>query len=81
MPSAATKANAIKQVKELFNCDRVVAFGDAVNDMNMFTIADECYAVENAVSELKEVATGIIACNDEDGVARWLEEKVSKEFG
>lgn len=76
MPSAATKANAIKKLKELFNCDRVIAFGDAVNDKNMFTIADECYAVENAVPELKACATGIISCNDEDGVARWLEEHV-----
>lgn len=76
MPSATTKANAINKVKELYNCDRVVAFGDATNDINMFTLADECYAVENAVEELKKCATGIIASNDEDGVARWLEEYV-----
>lgn len=38
----------------------------------MFRIADECYAVSNAVDELKEIATGIIDSNDNDGVAKWL---------
>ena len=38
----------------------------------MFEISDECYAVANAVPELKAYATGEIASNDEDGVAKWL---------
>ena len=38
----------------------------------MFEISDECYAVENAVDELKAVATGVIESNEEDGVAKWL---------
>jgi hypothetical protein len=29
----------------------------------MFKISDECYAVENAMEELKEYATGIINSN------------------
>ena len=38
----------------------------------MFQIADECYAMENAMDELKEIATGIIGSNNDDGVAKWL---------
>lgn len=72
MPKKATKAQAILKLKELWKCGRVVSFGDAVNDIPMFEISDECYAVENAVGQLKEMATGIVACNDEDGVAKWL---------
>ena len=72
MPGKATKAEAIKKLKKLWKCDRVVSFGDAINDSPMFEISDECYAVENAVPELKEIATGIIAGNDYDGVAQWL---------
>lgn len=49
-----------------------MVFGDGKNDIDMFELADESYAVSNAVPELKEAATGVIASNDEDGVARWL---------
>ncbi len=76
MPKEATKANAILQLKNYLGCDRIVAFGDGVNDIDMFEIADECYAVSNAVDELKAVATGIIKSNDNDGVAKWLAENI-----
>ena len=73
LPANASKASAALHVKELYGCDRIVCFGDEINDIPMFEIADESYAVENAAPELKEIATGIIPCNDEDGVAHWLE--------
>lgn len=73
MPKKATKAEAIRTLKKMWDCDRVVSFGDAINDIPMFQISDECYAVKNAVEELKKIATGIIDSNDEDGVAKWLE--------
>lgn len=72
MPAKASKKNAIQKLKELWNCDKVISFGDAINDIPMFEISDECYAVENAVDELKAHATGIIESNDNDGVAKWL---------
>lgn len=76
MPRGATKANAIQKLKELWDCDRIISFGDAVNDIPMFQISDECYAVENAVEELKQLATGIIGGNDADGVTEWLKTHV-----
>lgn len=72
MPANASKAGAAKWLKELYGCDRLVAFGDGKNDMDLFEAADEAYAVANAVPELKAVATGIIESNANDGVARWL---------
>jgi len=77
MPAKASKANAIRRLKKMWGCTRVVSFGDAVNDLPMFEISDECYAVSNAVDELKAVATGIIESNEEDGVARWLLHRLS----
>lgn len=74
MPRKATKANAILKLKELLGCDRIVSFGDAINDIPMFRISDECYAVENAVGELKSLATSVIESNNNDGVAKWLSE-------
>ena len=74
MPKCASKASAVMQLKEIVGADRLVVFGDGMNDMPIFEVADECYAVGNAVEELKAAATGIIGCNTEDGVAKWLEE-------
>lgn len=74
MPQAASKANAVLQLKERLGCGRVVAFGDGKNDLDLFEIADEGYAVENAVDELKAIAAGVIGSNEEDGVAKWLEQ-------
>ena len=72
MPIAASKSNAIRELKALLECEKVISFGDALNDIPMFEISDECYAVENAVDGLKAVATGIIGSNREDSVAKWL---------
>jgi len=59
MPKAASKANAILQLKERLGCDRIVSFGDGENDIDMFRISDEAYAVDNAVESLKKVAPGL----------------------
>lgn len=72
MPVQASKANAIKQLQSMLGCSRVIVFGDGKNDIDMFQIADESYAVENAHDDLKKYATDIIPSNDEDGVAQWL---------
>lgn len=72
LPKQATKANAVLDLKRFLNCDKVICFGDGKNDISMFDISDECYAVENADLELKHRATAVIQSNNDDGVARWL---------
>jgi len=74
LPKNITKGASILKLKELLNCDRVVCFGDGVNDINMFEVSDESYAVKNAKDEIKNIATGVIASCDDDGVARFLKE-------
>lgn len=71
-PQNATKATAIQRVKELCGCQRVIVFGDSVNDIPMFRMADEAYATENAIDELKSIATETIGDNNSDGVTKWL---------
>ena len=71
-PKNASKANAILALKEMLGCDKIVCFGDGKNDVSMFELADECYAVANAEPELKTIATAIIESNEADGVAKWL---------
>ena len=77
MPLEASKSNAIKQLQTMLDCEKLIVFGDGKNDMDMFQMADESYAVANAHEELKKCATEVILSNDEDGVARWLEEHFS----
>ena len=72
MPREASKANAIRQLKARLGCERLIVFGDGKNDIDMFQMADESHAVENAHDDLKQYATDIILSNDEDGVAKWL---------
>ena len=79
MPREASKANAVRRLKALLDCDEVIAFGDGKNDIDMFEIADKSYAVANANGELKSLADGILLSNDEDGVARFLEETCRAE--
>ena len=72
VPKEATKEKGALKLKEIFGCDKIVAFGDGVNDIPLFRAADECYAVSNAAPELKEIATAVIGSNEEDSVAKWL---------
>ncbi len=78
MPRQATKAQGAKRLKESLGCSRIVAFGDAMNDLPLFAAADESYAVANAKEELKAAASAVIGSNEEDGVARFLLERLGE---
>jgi 5-amino-6-(5-phospho-D-ribitylamino)uracil phosphatase len=71
----ASKYNAVKFLRENYKFDKIIGFGDNYNDIPLFEACDECYAVSNAVEELKEKATGIIAECNSDGVARFIFER------
>ena len=68
----ASKANGIKFLADYVEHSKVITFGDGENDVPMFEIADECYALENASDGLKAIATGIIGNNNDDAVVRFL---------
>ena len=68
----ASKSNGIRFLRERYGFDEVVAFGDNLNDLPMFEIADEAYAMSNALDEVKAAATGILGSNNEDSVARFI---------
>ncbi len=79
MPRKATKLHAVLKLKDLWHCDKVISFGDSVNDIPMFRISDECYAVANATDSLKAIATDVIGDNNSDSVAKWLESHARNE--
>lgn len=76
MNKKASKASAAEELKKLLGVDRIVAFGDNLNDIPLFEIADEAYAVSGACDELKKIADGVIGSNDDDAVARFLIERL-----
>lgn len=78
-PKEATKAQAALRLKKRLGCDKLIAFGDAMNDLPLFYAADESYAVENAMPEVKAAATAVIGSNEDSGVARFLMERMEKE--
>ncbi len=73
MPREATKAHAAQRLKAMLGFERMVCFGDAINDLPLFHAADACYAVRGAAPALKHAATGTIGANDEDAVALFLQ--------
>lgn len=72
MPKGATKAQAALRLKEITGADKLVVFGDGYNDLKLFEVADEAYAVSNAEEAVKAAATAVIDSCDNDAVAKWL---------
>ncbi|MEA4832886.1 MAG: HAD-IIB family hydrolase [Oscillospiraceae bacterium] len=68
----ASKYSAVEYLRHEYKFDKVVTFGDNHNDISLFKAGDECYAVANAVTELKAHSTDVISGNTDDGVAKWL---------
>jgi len=78
MHKEATKAKAVSALAQhwdIFQAE-IVAFGDDLNDMDMLSYAGVGVAMENAFDEVKAVSDFVCLRNDEDGVAKWLEENI-----
>ncbi len=73
--SNASKANGIKALAKYADFEKIIGFGDNLNDLPMFKLADEAYAPANAVDEIKSIATGVIGHHNEDAIALYLKER------
>ncbi len=73
----ANKGTAVDNLKKQLGASKVICFGDSDNDLSMFALADECYAPENANSDIKKAANSIIGHHHKDGVAHFLRERFS----
>ncbi len=71
----ATKDQAIRTLVERYSLAgrEIVVFGDQVNDLKMFKIADRAVAVGNAAEAVKHQADAVIGANDTDSVAKFLQ--------
>ena len=71
-PGVISKASAVTALKSELGADRLVVFGDSLNDLPMFDVADVAVAVGNALPEVKEAADIVIDPNYTDAVARFI---------
>ena len=82
-PIKATKEDSLITIAKILgvNTQNCVVFGDQENDIGMFKIAGEAYAVENAIDRLKLISTRVIASNQNDGVAKHLKRIMLQDRG
>jgi len=76
----SSKKDGVSFLKKQLNAKRTICFGDNLNDIPMFEIADEKYAASNARNELKAIATEVIGKNNDDAVARFLQNRNQIKF-
>lgn len=74
--SGINKAVGLKQVADYFMVpqERIIAFGDEDNDLEMIEYAGHGVAMGNAINELKNISKFITKTNEEDGIAHYIEE-------
>lgn len=70
------KAVGLQKIAHYFDIpkDRIIAFGDEDNDLEMIDYAGVGVAMGNAIDELKSLANHVTATNEEDGIGIFLEE-------
>ena len=75
---AATKEKAIEALCHHLKIisSQIAAFGDDFNDIGMLTLCGKGVAMENAIEEVKKAAGEVCASNENDGVAKWIEENL-----
>ncbi len=70
----STKGNAIERLKTMSNLEQshVTVFGDEINDIPMFEIAEHPVAVGNALNQVKNKAKETIGHNHENAVVDYV---------
>lgn len=77
-PLRATKGNALRWCSGHFGfgMEELIAFGDSLNDVSMLEAAGTGIAMGNAREDVKAMGFTVCRTNEEDGVARYIEENI-----
>ena len=78
------KARALKILEDIegVSANNTTVFGDSHNDLGLFEYAGRKVAVANAIDEIKKRADIVLDyTNDEDGVARFIDEDLKRIRG
>lgn len=73
------KAVSMQKISDYYGVprERIIAFGDEDNDLEMLEFAGCGVAMGNGIDAVKQIANRTTATNEEDGVARFLKEYFS----
>lgn len=74
----ASKKEALSYLRDEEHYDSIISFGDNLNDVALRDASDYFYAVSNAHPEIQHMADAVIPSNDEDGVARFIEQMIKQ---
>lgn len=68
------KSVGLRRIAEHYNIpkERIIAFGDEDNDLEMIEYAGHGVAMGNAIDELKNIADSVTQSNDENGIPAYL---------
>lgn len=77
-PDGVSKGKCLERLCSLYGItlEDVMAFGNGLNDISMLEAAGMGFAVSNATEEVKKRASYLTASNNDDGVAKAIEEYV-----
>ena len=74
--TAASKKHAVEYLRHNYGYERVVCFGDNLNDLPMFEASDVRVASANAQPEVRAAADFVCGDCDDDGVVKWLQSNI-----
>lgn len=63
-----SKATGIQKLMEQYKCNQSIAFGDSLNDVDMFRYADISVAMGQGNEKLKQMATYVTDAIENDGI-------------
>lgn len=77
------KAFGLKKIADYFQIprERIIAFGDEDNDLEMIDYAGIGVAMENGINELKSIANYTTNTNEQNGVSSFLEDFLKIRVG
>lgn len=80
IPFGNSKTTGLRVIGQKLNikADEMIAFGDNENDLDMFNYVGYKVAMGNGIEELKQISSLVTLSNNENGIARALEEMINK---
>ncbi len=75
---SVSKENAVSELCEKcgIGLTDIIAFGDDYSDIGMLKLCGKGIAVGNGISEVRNASDLVIGSNDEDGIAKYIEQSI-----